>query len=476
MSVFQRKLLVILLKTNDLIILSSILFLSTTVYYKLDQFFVNSFTSQKYTISEIFSYLLLLIIWHMVLNLFSLYDSKRIYSYITLFKEIFAAVFTCTVVLLIVRFIFSFSISFKSLLFFLVCNTLIITISRIIYKGMQFFLRKYKRNLRNIVIAGTNQRAVKLAEFIESNSNLGYRLSGFIDDNWIDNSNKKFQKDKLISNFDNFEDFIKDNIIDEVMVCLPVKSYYNQINDLIKVCNKQGVLIKFLNNLFNLNKFTINSETLENNAETFLTGKIHGAASIAKRTMDFFFSLIILIPLFPVFVVISLLIKISSKGPILFKQERIGLNKRIFKIYKFRTMVYNAEMLQAKLENRNEADGPVFKIKNDPRITPFGRFLRKTNIDELPQFINVLTGKMSLVGPRPLPLRDFNKFDRYWYRRRFSIKPGITCFWQIAEKRNLIDFKTWMKLDLNYIDKWSVQLDCRILFKTFLTVFKMTGI
>ena len=476
MHIFQRKLLLVLLKANDLFILSSVLFLSTVTYYKSDQFFINNFTAQKYTISELSSYLLLLITWHLILTFFSLYDSKRIYSNATLFKEISFAVFTCTAILLMVRFIFSYSISLKSLFFFLIFNILSITLSRIIYKTIQFFLRKYKRNLRNIVIAGTNKRAVKLAEFIESNDNLGYRLSGFIDNNWIDSSNSKYQKDRLISDFNAFEDFIKDNIVDEVIVCLPVKSSYNQINDLIKICNKQGVIIKFLNNLFDLNKFKLNSETLEKNTETFLTGEIHGAALIVKRLMDFLLSLIMLILFSPFFLIVSLLIKITSQGPVFFKQERIGLNKRIFKIYKFRTMVQNAEALQTKLESRNEASGPVFKIKNDPRITPLGRLLRKTNMDELPQFINVLTGKMSLVGPRPLPLRDFNKFDRYWYRRRFSVKPGITCFWQIIEKKNLIDFKTWMKLDLRYIDKWSVRLDCIILFKTFLSVFKMTGI
>jgi lipopolysaccharide/colanic/teichoic acid biosynthesis glycosyltransferase len=176
----------------------------------------------------------------------------------------------------------------------------------------------------------------------------------------------------------------------------------------------------------------------------------------------------------PILLITAGLIKLTSPGPIFFVQKRMGLNKRLISVYKFRTMVQNAEQKQAELEHLNEVGGPVFKIKNDPRVTRIGKFLRKTSIDELPQLLNVLKGDMSLVGPRPLPVRDYRGFNRDWQRRRFSIRPGITCLWQI-NGRSSVSFERWMELDLEYIDRWSVWLDLQILIRTIPAVLKGSG-
>jgi lipopolysaccharide/colanic/teichoic acid biosynthesis glycosyltransferase len=183
---------------------------------------------------------------------------------------------------------------------------------------------------------------------------------------------------------------------------------------------------------------------------------------------------VLLLLLCPLLIVTAIAIKLTSPGPVLFCQERVGLNKRRFWIYKFRTMVPNAEKLMAALEARNEASGPVFKIKNDPRITPIGKFLRRTSIDELPQLLNVLKGDMSLVGPRPLPVRDYIGFKEDWQRRRFSVKPGITCLWQV-NGRSQVSFDEWMLLDLQYLDHWSLWLDCKILLQTVPAVVHGSG-
>jgi lipopolysaccharide/colanic/teichoic acid biosynthesis glycosyltransferase len=159
---------------------------------------------------------------------------------------------------------------------------------------------------------------------------------------------------------------------------------------------------------------------------------------------------------------------------VFFTQERVGLNKRRFRILKFRTMTDGSDQQQVSLEHLNEAEGPVFKIRNDPRVTPLGRFLRRFSIDELPQLINVLKGDMSLVGPRPLPIRDVNRIDHQWHKRRFSIKPGITCLWQVNGRSN-IGFNDWVRMDLDYIDKWSLALDLLILVKTIPAVFRGPG-
>jgi lipopolysaccharide/colanic/teichoic acid biosynthesis glycosyltransferase len=175
-----------------------------------------------------------------------------------------------------------------------------------------------------------------------------------------------------------------------------------------------------------------------------------------------------------VFLLVAALIRLTSKGPVFFRQTRIGYGKRPFEILKFRTMVVDAEKLMSQVEHLNETNGPTFKLKNDPRITPLGRFLRKSSLDEIPQLVNVFLGDMSLVGPRPLPVRDYEGFSKDWHRRRFSVKPGITCLWQVMG-RSSISFDEWMALDMRYIDQWSVWLDIKILFQTIPAVFRGSG-
>ena len=193
-----------------------------------------------------------------------------------------------------------------------------------------------------------------------------------------------------------------------------------------------------------------------------------------KRGLDIAISSFLLLVLSPLLIATALLIKLTSDGPVFFQQERIGVNKRRFWMYKFRTMVPDAEKLMPKLEALNEASGPVFKIKDDPRITSLGKFLRRSSMDELPQLLNVLKGDMSLVGPRPLPVRDYNGFNADWQRRRFSVKPGITCLWQVNGRSGL-SFDQWMLLDLQYMDEWSLWLDLKILVKTVPVVLKGAG-
>jgi exopolysaccharide biosynthesis polyprenyl glycosylphosphotransferase len=206
---------------------------------------------------------------------------------------------------------------------------------------------------------------------------------------------------------------------------------------------------------------------------TFSTTPDHAFELLVKRVMDIVLSAILLAVLFPLMVLVGILIKLTSKGPMIYKQIRCGLYGRRFVLYKFRSMNDGAEDVLWEIKHLNEMDGPVFKMRNDPRVTPPGRFLRKSSIDELPQFWNVLKGDMSLVGPRaPLP-EEVREYSR-WQRRRLSVKPGITCLWQVSG-RNEIDFHEWMKLDLHYIDNWSLLLDLKILLRTFPVVLLGKG-
>jgi lipopolysaccharide/colanic/teichoic acid biosynthesis glycosyltransferase len=193
-----------------------------------------------------------------------------------------------------------------------------------------------------------------------------------------------------------------------------------------------------------------------------------------KRAFDLVAAIGLLILLSPVMIAIAIGIKLTSPGPVIFSQWRYGRNRRLFKMLKFRTMVPDAETLQIALEHLNEVGGPVFKIADDPRVTPFGRFLRRTSLDELPQLFNVLRGEMSFVGPRPLPVRDVSRFNEGRLMRRFSVVPGLTCLWQIGG-RNEIGFDEWLRLDLHYIDEWSLRLDFLILLRTIPAVIRGTG-
>ena len=196
---------------------------------------------------------------------------------------------------------------------------------------------------------------------------------------------------------------------------------------------------------------------------------------LAKQMIDFAGAAALLVLLSPVLLGCALLVKITSPGPILFRQKRSGINGRPFTMYKFRSMATNAEQRKHELAAMNEMSGPVFKVANDPRITPVGGFLRRFSLDELPQLFNVLKGAMSLVGPRPLPVDETRRFEDLAHRRRLSVKPGLTCLWQISGRNEVNEFSDWVRLDLEYIDNWSLWLDIKILFRTIPVVFIGTG-
>ena len=190
---------------------------------------------------------------------------------------------------------------------------------------------------------------------------------------------------------------------------------------------------------------------------------------VSKRALDVIASFLGLVILSPILLIVAILIKLESKGPAIFAQSRIGLNGKEFKMYKFRSMVQNAEELKEKLAKQNEMSGPMFKIKNDPRVTKVGKFIRKTSIDELPQLLNILKGDMTLVGPRPSLPREVEKFES-WMLKRLDVKPGLTCYWQVSGRNN-IDFYEWMKLDLKYVNDMSFWLDIKLIFKTVAVLF-----
>jgi exopolysaccharide biosynthesis polyprenyl glycosylphosphotransferase len=263
--------------------------------------------------------------------------------------------------------------------------------------------------------------------------------------------------------------------VDEVLVILPSKNYGPLVEKIVSRCEEEGVIVRVRAEMFELRTAKTYADELEGKPIlTIRSGPQDDWGLVVKRLVDVLGSLALLFMLAPLFALVALIIKLDSPGPVLFAQVRVGLNKRRFSMLKFRTMVNGAEKRQAELEDLNEAGGPVFKIKDDPRLTRIGKFLRRFSIDELPQLINVLRGEMSLVGPRPLPVRDVERIDVASQKRRFSIKPGLTCLWQV-NGRSDVNFEEWVRMDLQYIDQWSLGLDILILLKTIPAVFKGPG-
>ncbi|MFH0931067.1 MAG: sugar transferase [Candidatus Zixiibacteriota bacterium] len=342
--------------------------------------------------------------------------------------------------------------------------------------GVKLFLKIRNSNgnhLKYILLIGTGSLARDFIQKVKENKDWRVKIIGLLD--WEESKKGKLISGiKVIGSLADLPQIIKNSHLDYIVYAVP-KKFLNLIGESLKICEKMGVTTCISADYFPVESAKQKLFTLEDKPFILNTPAPRKEEMIlAKELIDKALSFILIILLSPLFLITALLVKLSSKGPVLFKQQRVGLNGRKFTLYKFRTMVENAEQLQKTLLDKNEMDGPVFKIKEDPRITKLGKFLRKTSLDELPQLFNVLLGDMSLVGPRPPLPEEVSQYD-LWHRKRLCVKPGLTCLWQI-NGRNKINFEKWMKLDLEYIDNWSLFLDFKILLKTIPAVLFGSGV
>lgn len=433
------------------------------------------FLSMRVKVGNFFIFGALLLTWHLTFCSFGLYKSHRLSRRRDELWDILKACSVGTFIMLLAAVFFRIHMATR--LFFCVfwiSSALTLMASRLSMRFGLKYIRIHGRNLRNVLIVGTNRRALDFANKIDASPGLGYRIVGFVDREWDGFQEFRQTGYPVVCDFDGLPRFLRNNVVDEVVLAIPVRSFHSHASDIAALCENQGILLRFFN-VFDLKSSRSRADEFEGRPFiTHYTGSLEGWPAIVKRGVDIAISFIALICLLPLLCVAAVLIKLTSRGPVLFVQKRVGLNKRRFKLCKFRTMVVDAEARMREVEHLNEVSGPVFKIKNDPRITPLGKFLRKTSIDELPQLWNVLKGDMSLVGPRPLPVRDYEGFNEDWQRRRFSVRPGITCLWQVMG-RNSIPFERWMALDLQYIDEWSLWLDFQILARTIPAVLRGSG-
>jgi exopolysaccharide biosynthesis polyprenyl glycosylphosphotransferase len=361
------------------------------------------------------------------------------------------------------------------LLVFWVVGTILIIVTRLLLRSVLGAIRKRGRNLHHVLILGTNPRAVDFGRRVETMPERGCRLLGFVDDEWSGMAEFKESGFRLASDYDGLAEFLRKNVVDEIAIYLPLRSFYERAAEIAQLANHHGIIVRLDTDIFDL-KFANQRADASPGVPPIVASSngVDGWQLLMKRIFDFAGSLVLLFVLSPLFLIVAALIKLTSPGKVFFAQKRVGLNKRQFTMYKFRTMVPAAESIQEKLVHLNEMTGPAFKIKNDPRITPLGRLLRKTSVDELPQLLNVIKGDMSLVGPRAMSVRDYQFFSEDWQRRRFSVPPGITCLWQVSG-RNTIPFDQWMVLDMQYIDRWSLWLDIKILALTIPAVLRGLG-
>jgi exopolysaccharide biosynthesis polyprenyl glycosylphosphotransferase len=451
-------------------------------FYLKKHILPGSFRGLKEEIDYLALVPIVIIIWYISLNWFQAYfsyRSKRLGEIIAnTIKSVSASFMALSLVLYLLKII---EVSRLMMGLFFVLNLLLLLISKIIIYKLLNRIRKDGFNTRNILIVGTRERAKKTIEIIHDNEGTGFRILGCLD---IDKEiiGKTIIDDyKTIDVIENLEKVLSDNVVDELIFAMPLRGIENA-DKYITMAENMGVNTRIIPDweiyciMYTPGVARIKFENFLDMPTMVLkiTPPNEGDLFI-KACMDKILAVIAFAILLPLFIIIAVLIKLFSKGPVFFSQERFGLNGRTFQMLKFRTMVNNAEDLLETIKEGNEMDGPVFKIKKDPRIIPWvGTLLRKTSLDELPQLINILRGEMSIVGPRPPIPGEVNQYE-LWQRRRLSMKPGLTCLWQIAPKRNDISFDAWMKMDLEYIDKWSLGLDFKLIFQTFKIMLSGAG-
>lgn len=447
----------------------------TVISYFIAYFLTNLINKDYFEFTREYVIMLLLIIptWAILLQTSNLTQIPRTRSYVSIFFNFlnfsafgFALMFLYKHIFSLKPFSHYFIISFS-----LVNLISLYTFRIITYKVFRYF-RANGHNISNIILYA-DDRSMNIIDSILEHKEWGFRIMMIISDSLA--IRKKYGDTiRIYPDKISIKNLLDIDIIDEVIYCSQ-KRNVEKINNLIDICEEIGVTFRLQSTL--TFKKVSNTHITHFQDTPFITFKNTPRNNVAltwKSFTEFWFSFIMLFLLSPIMVLIALLIKLTSKGPIIFKQERVGLRGRKFYIYKFRTMVQNAEELKTQLQALNESDGPAFKIKRDPRITPIGSVLRKTGLDELPQLFNVLKGEMSLIGPRPPLPEEVEKYKR-WHLRRLSVKPGITCTWQIIPNRNNVQFDNWMKLDIQYIDDWSIKKDLILIFQTIKTIFYGTG-
>jgi exopolysaccharide biosynthesis polyprenyl glycosylphosphotransferase len=341
----------------------------------------------------------------------------------------------------------------------------LLMLNRLVVRGVARAARRRGRNTRRVAVVGCGALAQEIVENVARHQEWGLEFAGFVHDG----ASTPPGTGPILGTVDTLHRVFQRQVIDELVIATPSASA-EAVQKALLVCEEMGISARFCMDFPMLRISKMSLDDLGGiPSVAFSPVPIDAVAIFAKRAFDIAVSAVALICLAPLLAIVATAIRLDSPGPVLFRQRRVGRNGRTFLVLKFRSMYLDAEQKLQSLLAQNEMSGPVFKLRNDPRVTRVGRFIRKTSLDELPQFWNVLRGEMSVVGPRPPLPSEVEKYEP-WQRRRLSVKPGITCTWQVSG-RNDIDFDRWMELDLRYIDNWSLWHDLAIVLKTIPAMF-----
>jgi len=422
--------------------------------------------------------LILTLGWIGIFDYFIRYKADRLVALNTQLKNLVKATGAAAFWLMIICTVFSVkSLNIFNVLIFFAVVTAVGVVSRLLLRLLLLGFRRSGYNYRYLLVIGASERALQTAIKIDERPELGYKIDGFVAENpeaMAEWESREHGTWKVLGLLGNLREILIAERVDEIVVCLPVDARFSDITMIVQHARDLGIVVRLMPEIADgaLLK-SMHIEEFEDEYVVTLFREQLLMQLLAKRLIDATVSLAALVALFPFLVLVTVLIKLTSSGPVLFAQNRVGMNQRQFKLYKFRSMVVDAEERKSALQHLNERDGPVFKIEKDPRTTWIGRFLRRTSIDELPQLFNVLCGEMSLVGPRPPLPEEVTRYE-WLYRKRLSVKPGVTCIWQVSGRDN-VSFDRWMEMDHEYVENWSLWLDLKILLETIPAVLFSRG-
>ena len=415
------------------------------------------------------------VIWVIIFTKQNAYSYQRFTSLNKEIKIVIKTTFLGMLAFFALNFLFRFGYIPRSyIIIFAGVNFLSLCLEKVALFYIANVVRGRGANRKKLLVVGTGKRAENFIKTVEDNLSWGLDIVGLLSGD-KSKVGLDFYGHRVIGGNDETENVLHQNPVDEVIICVSTKRF-DQIRDILECCEREGVQVRLNSDFFGKLAKRVRVDHIYGlPIISFISTPDNEWALYIKRLMDILISGILLVILSPLFLIISILIKITSKGPVFYQWNVVGLNKKPFKSWKFRTMIPQADEIKPELEVQNIMKGPVFKLKDDPRITKIGKILRKFSLDELPQLWSVFKGDMSLVGPRPAGPHELKRYES-WHRRKLSIKPGITCLWQVSGRNKIDDFDEWVKLDLKYIENWSLWLDLKILLKTIPAVLRGTGL
>lgn len=446
--------------------------LITMISYFVAYFLINLLNKEYFTFSSEYVIMFILIVptWLFLLHTSNLIQRPGTRTQVSMFFNLLYFSFAGLSLMFYYKHLLNLTNFSHFFIFsFTIVHLFSLYLFRIVTHRVFKYFRANRGNTSNVIIYADEKSAAFIDDMMK-HKEWGFRILMIISDS-IFISEKYRYSIRIYPDESKIRNILDHAVIHEVFYC---KSAVDdtKLHDLIETWQEVGVTFRMQSDLSPL---SVTNEQLTHFPNvsfiTFRNTPKNSPALLWKSFIEFWVSIGIIVLLFPVMLLIGILIKLSSKGPVIFKQERVGLRGRKFYLYKFRSMLHDAEAWHEILMGLNESDGPVFKMKDDPRVTPVGRFLRKTGLDELPQLLNVLKGEMSLIGPRPPLQSEVGNYER-WQLRRLSVIPGISCTWQVLPNRNEVKFNDWVKLDLQYIDSWSLKQDIKLFFRTVKTVFQ----